>query len=224
MTSKHSPREIVSREFLNNEQMFLNIESQRKVSPGDIIIWEGRHAQFEVVSRLSTLGLKAEMQTSSVKSTHLYNSASGVTLRFEAKGTAGLPTMHFKYSGSGRYSIQAYDSTLESLDEVALAAEITRQLAKSWDKEWIVITSVWRAAACTHLISGDHGASAGICAGIEGLAAPFNIADIDLKVALGYGEGMHSQEIASEGACPFFVGMKYHVREHHQPHMVRYGG
>lgn len=81
-----------------------------------MILWDGWSAQFQVVNRLSLLALKPPIQTSSVKSTRLFNSATGVDMEFKAKGRAGQPTMHFKYGGSSRYSLQAYDSPLKAID------------------------------------------------------------------------------------------------------------
>lgn len=222
-----SPREIVCREFKNNERMFLNYESQRKVALGDIVIWDGWDAQFEIVSRLSELRLKPRIQTSSVKSTQLFNSTTGVEMEFQEKGKVGGPTMHFRYGGSSRYSLQAFDTTVESLDEVALAADITENLKNAsleWDNDWIVVTTVWNAAAYSQLVASGREASAGVCATTGAVSGPFNIADLTLKVSLGYGSGLCSQQIAGVGACPFFIGMKYRVRGRHLPHMARYGG
>jgi len=224
MSPIHPARVTAVQDFLANSGMFLNLESQKKLSPGDIIVWTKAHGQFDLVTRLASLGVTLPTSTSDVTGTELYNSASGVAMRFDEKGPAGLPTMNFKFAGTGRYSIQAHDSTVESIDEVSLAAEITQKAAATWEPDWIVVTSVWQAAACTILISGGNSASAGVCASTAGLTVPFNIADLRLGVSLGYGEGMHSQEIANKGACPFFVGMKYHAVEHHQPRMVRFVG
>jgi hypothetical protein len=222
--SAHSPRVTAARDFLENTKMFLNLETQKPVSPGDIILWTPAHGQFERVTTLSDLGLTLETHTSAVTGELFYNSAAGVAVHFEEKGPSGWPTMHFNYTGSGRYSVQVHDATLESLDEIHLAAHITKHAASVWERDWIVVTAVWKAAACTLLISGTRGARVGICASTKELAGPFNIADISLKCSVGYGDGMHSEEIARQGACPFFIGMKYHAPAHHQPHMVHFQG
>jgi hypothetical protein len=73
------------RDFLDNEQMLLNLQTQRKVSPGDIIIWTRSHGQFEIVNRLSALGVTPEMRSSSLKGTELYNSTTGVAVHFDEK-------------------------------------------------------------------------------------------------------------------------------------------
>lgn len=218
-------REIVCREFKNQNKLFLNYESQKAIALGDIITWDGRQADFSVVNRLSNLSITPAIQTSSIKSDMLYNSNKGVRFGFEGAGRTGLPTMGFSYAGASRYSLQAFDTTIESLDEVKLAADITNAIkdGNSWDNDWIVVTSLWNADAYTQLVAGGRKAEAGICA-TAGVDNAFNIADVSLSVALGYGSELASQQIASRGSCPFFIGMKYRVQVGKIPHMVRYGG
>jgi len=52
-----SAREIVCRNFKKREKLFLNYESQKNVSLGDIFFWNGRKAEFNIVTRLEILGI-----------------------------------------------------------------------------------------------------------------------------------------------------------------------
>jgi hypothetical protein len=81
--------------------------------------------------------------------------------------------------------------------------KITKKPAQGWDKDWIVLASVWQAAACTILISGGHGANAGICASTQGLTGPFTIADLDLKVSLGTVRGCTRRRSRARAPAPF---------------------
>lgn len=222
-----SSREIVCRDFKKREKLFLNYESQNQIELGDIIVWDGWNAEFNVVTRLKDLGINHRIQTSSVRSTKLFNSGSGVKMSFKATGRTGNPTMEFQYKGASRYSLQAFDTKVESIDEVDLAAHITKTLSSSnfsWDKKWIVVTTVWNAIAYTQLVAGAKDAEADICANPGTVNSAFNIADISVGANLGYGNELSSQEVAGSGACPFFIGMKYRQQQGKIPHMVRYGG
>ena len=191
-----SSREIVCRDFKKREKLFLNYESQHAVELGDIFLWNGRKAEFHRVSRLSNLGITPNILSSTVKSTKLFNSANGVKMEFSASGRTGQPTMAFRYKGSSKYSFQAYDTTIESLDEVGLAADITAALKSNkfiWEKDWIVVTVVWTADAYTQLVAGGRNAEADVCAATP-VNTPFNIADVSIGVNLGYGNELSSQE------------------------------
>lgn len=220
-----SAREIVCRNFKKREKLFLNYESQKNVSLGDIFLWNGRKAEFNIVTRLEILGITPYIHESTVKSTQLFNSESGVQTLFELLGKTGQPTMGFKYKGSSRYSLQAFDTVVESLDEVKLATDITQAQKANpfvWDKEWIVVTTVWNAGAYTQLVAGGRSAEAGVCANSGAVSNAFNIADISVGVSLGYGSNLSSYQVAGRGARPFFIGMKYRKQKHKISHMVRY--
>lgn len=219
-----SPREIVCRDFNKLEKLFLNYESQHAVELGDIFLWNGRKAEFHRVTRLTNLGITPNIQSSKVKSTRLFNSANGVKMEFSASGRTGQPTMAFRYKGSSKYSLQAYDTTIDSLDEVRLAADITEALESNeftWEKDWIVVTTIWNADAYTQLVAGGKNAEADVCATATSVNTSFNIADVSIGVNLGYGNELSSQEVAGRGACPFFIGMKYR-QTGKIPYMVRY--
>lgn len=205
--------------------MFLNYESQKSIALGDIFIWDGKRAEFEIVNRCSNLGLRPIVQTSNVKSSRLFNSNSGVKTGFVAKGPGSVPTMDFAYKGSGRYSMQAFDTIVESIDEVDLAHSIETLLKSGsiWSPDWIVVTSVWKADAFTQLVAGGRSATAGISANLGAVTGPFNIADTSIGVGLHYSSDLCSQQIAGSGALPFFIGMKYRSAQGKRPHMVRYG-
>jgi hypothetical protein len=137
--------------------MFHNYECQKAASLGDIFIWDGWNAEFRRVKVLTDLNITPHIQTSSVRSTREFSSERGVRMEYQQRGMTGHPTMHVEYKGESRYCIQAFDTVVESLDEVRLAADIAYGASKRtlvWDRDWIVATTVWNADAYTHLVSG----------------------------------------------------------------------
>jgi hypothetical protein len=221
-----SSRDIVCRNFKKREKLFLNYESQCQVELGDIATWHGRKASFNTINRLSVLGIHYHVETSTVRSTKLYNSASGVKMGFSASGRTGNPTMEFKYRGASRYCLQAYDTVVESIDVVDLAEQITNAIVTgtiNWDRNWIVVTTLWKAGSYTQLVAGSKDAEADICASPGAVNSAFNIADTSIGVNLGYMSELCSQEVAGTGARPFFIGMKYRQQPGKTPYMTRYG-
>lgn len=206
--------------------MFLNYESQRPVALGDIFLWDGKKAEFDIVERCSNIGLKPIIQTSDIKSSQLFNSRSGVNFGFSAKTAATPPTMEFRYKGASRFSMQAYETKVESVDYLNLATQVAQATSSNgllWNDKWIVVTDVWKADAFTQIVAGGKSARAGVSANSQTVSAPFNIADFSIGVSLSYGSDLTSQQVAQSGAVPFFIGRKYRSSQGMTPHFVRYG-
>lgn len=221
-----SPRENVCRNFKKNEKLFLNYDSQKPIHVGDIIYWDGKKAEFNLITTLDRLGINPKISPSPVISTKLYNSQSGVKSKFTAKGITGMPTVTIEYRGASKYSLQAFETKIEKLDEIELASDITDKIdsnSLNWDKDWIVITSVWKAKAFTKFITSEKKAEANIIANSSTINAPFNIANISIGVKLGPYNGLSSHDVAGKNAFPFFAGMKYKREQGKMPYMVRYG-
>ena len=221
-----SPRKIVCRDFKNAEGIFLNYDTQVNVQLGDVFLWDGKNAQFNIVTRLKDLGIPPTIERNLVPENKLYTSGRGVSGKFCIATDDKNASMSFNFTASSRYSMQASDTYLEELDEVSLANDIVKAEENGkldWDKNWIVVAKIWDAAAFTKFVSANSGAYATVEATSASLLSSFNIADVDLGIGLAGYHGLAAHQFAESGARPFFMGMKLRKRSGAIPHMVKYG-
>ncbi|WMO01661.1 hypothetical protein NI379_06030 [Vibrio parahaemolyticus] len=148
-----SSRERVIRGFKNKQGKFLQYEPTNQLSLGDIFIWDGWHARVELQCSLSSLGIDfKKKQCPGKHDQHL--SAS----RVRAFQCSSGKEYALKLARKGCYSMQTYKTKCYSIDRIGLAKSISSYLESgenNWDKNWIVVTDIWRAESYTRLVSSS---------------------------------------------------------------------
>lgn len=223
-----SPRESTCRNFKNNEKLFLNYSCEDNIKIGDIILWKGRTAEFDIITNLTNLHIEHRINERNENIDSLYLSNSGVITKFNASDGVTPASVHMKYRSSCCYTIQTHSTTIEYINPIQLATEITNTINTKnieWDKKWIVITSSWKSKNYTQIVSGGKKAEAKITANPQiNLQEIFNIANPDIGIGLEYSNNIATRHLATNpSAPPVFMGMKYRSDRKGIPFMARYG-
>jgi hypothetical protein len=93
-----------------------------------------------------------------------------------------------------------------TLERDMLAAAISEDETKQWQRDWVVITEVVEAEAGTILISGDAGSTIELKA--SGTVAPANLADLNAKFKVVAESKVQNDWIAKKGITPLYRALR----------------
>jgi hypothetical protein len=220
-----SIRERVGREIKNELNRFLNWPAVQNMSLGMIGKWDGRRAVFTLESSLTAIGLKVRPANQlDLRHDDLYTSAGSVSINFQFDHKSSRSKADMQFRTKHALSSQCFRTHFEQLDLVDLLSQLKSKYrikahsgksfigtgSNDWDRDWLIITSIWAPESYTLLVSGAKDAH--VTLGAETTNTSFNIADATISVSA---ESLHNtayQMVATSGARPFYAA--HRVMEH----------
>jgi len=174
---------------------YVNWPLSRSISIGDIGKWSSGKS-FSRENNISDYGLKLSTHRGTIIKARAFTSEGGVGLKFKASGDIPYPNTQLVQAKAGvtialkaRYACVLRAKALEE-EAVANLVQLEKELIglgkdQTWWKHRVVISAVLRAKAATIALSHSIQQQVDINAGVKTMV-PFDIADTDLKLELGY--------------------------------------
>lgn len=171
--------EIYVREIRDDLGRYPTWPPNQKPILGRIGFYNGRRAYFDWKHDLASLGVSLPTPQVGNQVGEFYASKNAVSYKYSTSA-AKLGEASFKFGRSG--AIAARSNALEQIYlpigplEAAIVRAITSNKLK-WNKDWVIVTAIYRAASYTALISSSKKCSASLSTSVPISGSAFDIAD-----------------------------------------------
>jgi len=171
---------------------------------------------FRPVGTLDGMGITgADVRAGSQLENMEFTSNKGVSIATKAKGQAPAVGTHLTEAEAG-FSINfssdsaiVFRASQPSEDIIVNTGNIGQQIlekfnAGSWDKNYMVITSLVHAEAATIIISGDKGGQIDISASGKAQVADSDLANADVSLDVKFSNKVSEKIVGAKGLTPLY--------------------
>lgn len=194
-------------EIRNGLGWFPNWPLQQNLQLGMIGYYDGWEKNFEWRTSLSQLGISVQPAGTQGVLDEMYATEAAVSTKFEIEQSSNKPVASFAFSKRHSVVAQCHDSGHTSLPINQLQKLLIDKVTSGeiqWDKNWVILTELFRAKGFSTLISGSSKSSSSLSVGIPRTNPVFNIADPTLKIGVRSSEFMAYQAVCNQNTTPYF--------------------
>ena len=202
-------RELAFRKLKREFDRFPNMDFVEPMNLGQIGIYNGRRANFNWRTNLSRFDISISPQRFNDLPPiidEIYTSDDAVNYEFKVDDQK-LGVASFSFSKSYSLASQAIDLITEGyeireLEQLLLDKIRSREI--EWEREWSIVTQVFKAASFSLLIASGKDGVAEIKTQKELASQFFNIADPNLDLVLTKSKKLAYRIIGKQNIIPFF--------------------
>lgn len=217
--------EIYVREVRDDLGRYPTWPPNKKPVLGRVGFYNGRRASFDWKHDLASLGVSIPTPEVENHTGEFYASKNAVSYKYSTSATK-FGEASFKFGRGGAVAARSMALELVTLPIGPLETAIINAIASkklNWNKHWVIVTAIYRAASYTALISSSKKCNARLSTSIPISGPAFDIADPHLGVTLTASDDLYYQTIAEAGAEPFFQIHKLIFRDKSPLYLKEYG-
>jgi len=210
-----SPVKLYLKEMHNNVGYFATWLPANTVKLGDFGVVEG--GGFRRLGSLSELGIPNSDAREGPPQDMSYSASAKRTTGASAGVGAVVPSVKAEvsitFTGAGGYVFEAVGvRSLEIGDRLATCERILDAYRRQrWEKEWLLIDSVCKAASATILVSLDSSSEVVLKASGDIPLGPLPLADPKLGLTVSSSSGRIVQLVAKSDLTPLYSCMKIRI-------------
>lgn len=186
---------------------FPNWPLQQDLALGMIGYYDGWSKNFEWRTSLAELGIDIQYEVAHGILDEMYATKAAVSTKFELDAISKRPIASFDFSKKHSVVAQCHDSNYSSLRINQLQRILIDRVTAGeidWDKNWVILTELFRAKGYSILISGRKNSGSSLSLGVLQDNPVFNIADPTLNIEVNHSKSMAYQAVCNENTSPYF--------------------
>lgn len=212
-----SIRKRVSNEIRKELDRFVNWPATNNMSLGLVGEWDGKEAEFNPHSTLSSLGISEVIEDLQLdlQGDEYYNTAGCVSASLKVHVNDALSAIEIEFKSKTAIALQCYKTEIKQLNKIELLKQIKNNYKivknghsygggdKYWDEKWLIVTSVWIPKGYTIFVSGSDKSQVKVTSNNRN-SGLFNIANHDAGINLEYNSDTTYHLFAERHSAPFF--------------------
>jgi hypothetical protein len=218
-------RERAIREVRDQMDRFLNFPINQKISLGDYGTYDGKRCRFEWLSNLSDLGIQAESAGFQHEISESYATAGVVDIQGQLNITGGNPCVDINFRKASAIAFRGFNIGFDQLQLMHLGKSLNDEIKSGleWNRDWVIVTQLWKSDGFTHLVSGGKKSSVQIEASSPSVPDLFNYADPSLGLNVSTQQSMSYCAVGVSDVRPYFAIHKLREFQPGQWSLYRYG-
>jgi hypothetical protein len=222
-----SPVKLYQQELHKNIGYFATWLPGAALELGDVGVFQA--GQFHKVASLTELGIPANAGASGAPQKLEYSSTESTSIDTGASGdlpATAKAEVSVKFGRQGSFVFQALGvRSVQLADKVATIAKIVSAYENgAWQKEWLVVDSLYAADSATIIVSEDESAEIVLKASSTLPLASLSLADPALGLSVSATRGKLVYVIAGNGLRPLYSCLRLRKLPFHDPKVVAVRG
>lgn len=204
------------REVRDELDRFLNFPVNQNISLGDYGTYDGKHCRFEWHGNLKDVGIKLHSAGQQQEIAETYATAGAVDIQGHLALNGYNPRVTINFRKTSALAFRGYKIGFDQVQLVNLTKQLSEAIRGGlrWERDWVIITQLWKADGFTQLVSGGSKAGVEIEATSGATSPIFNYADPSLGLSVLAQNSMSYCAVGESNLQPYFC---IHKLREHQP-------
>lgn len=219
-------RKRAMREVRDQLDRYLNFPINQEISIGDFGTYHGWDCRFEWQGNLADHGIAVQLHGLQHEIAETYATAGAVDIQGQLGLGSGNPQVSVSFRRNTALAFRGNRIGFDKAQLLALSRDLNEAIrgGLQWNRDWVIITQLWRADGFTHLVSGAASAQVQIEATAPGAPSLFNFADATLGLNVVNQSAMSYCAVGATNILPYFGIHKLRQLKADEWALYRYGG